>query len=84
MEGMGASGSITKQIAADLRSVESGRQMSGLNVLGGRRERDSDKCGAVVLIVARCHLSTPWQASVIYGLFGDCWAIECAQPLTCV
>lgn len=27
---MGASGSIAKQIAADLRSVESGRQMSGV------------------------------------------------------
>lgn len=31
----GASGSVTKQIAADLRSVESGRQMSGVNEGGG-------------------------------------------------
>lgn len=40
MEGrMGARASVTKQITADLSSVESGRQMSGVNDGGGRGKR---------------------------------------------
>lgn len=55
-----------KQITADLSSVESGRQMSGVNDWGsegggwgGAREKDSDKCGSVVLIVRRCPAISP-------------------------
>lgn len=60
MEGrMGARASVTKQITADLGSVESGRQMSGVNDGGGQREKDSDKCGSVVLIVRRCPAISP-------------------------
>lgn len=61
---MGASGSVAKQIAADLRSVESGRQMSAVNDFWGgeQREKDSDKCSSVVLIVQCCPAISPHRA----------------------
>lgn len=91
MEGsMGASGCVTKQIAADLRPAESGRQMSGVNDGGGggeQREKDSDKCGSVVLIVQRCPAISPQAVPSL----GDLWPIwrllghrMCAAPHVCL